>query len=34
MVTALALVLMIGRFPDPAANGAVGKTLGGVWGKE
>jgi hypothetical protein len=30
MVTALGLVLMIGRFPDPAASGAIGKVLGGV----
>jgi hypothetical protein len=31
MITAPEVVLMIKRFSDPVASGAVGKVLGDVW---
>jgi hypothetical protein len=31
MITASEVVLIVKRFPDPVASGAIGKALGGVW---
>jgi hypothetical protein len=31
MITASEVILIVWRFPDSVASGAVGKALGGVW---